>query len=42
MDAITTVCVTAPSGSASELAETLVEERLSACANRFTCHTTYR
>lgn len=37
-----TVYVTAPSEFAAELAETLLEERLAACVNRFDCRSTYR
>ncbi len=39
---MTTVYVTAPADTASELARTLVEERLAACVNRFGCRSTYR
>lgn len=39
---MTTVFVTAPPDAASELASTLVEERLAACVNRFDCRSTYR
>ncbi|KTG30911.1 divalent-cation tolerance protein CutA [Haloferax profundi] len=37
-----TVYVTAPPPAADDLARTLVEERLAACVNRLTCHSTYR
>jgi len=37
-----TAYVTAPQSAASELAETLVEERLAACVNRLDCQSTYR
>jgi periplasmic divalent cation tolerance protein len=37
-----TVFVTAPPDEAGSLAETLVEERLAACVNRFPCRSTYR
>ena len=37
-----TVLVTAPLSTASELAETLVNERLAACVNQFACESTYR
>lgn len=37
-----TVYVTAPPDAASELAETLVEERLAACVNCFECTSIYR
>jgi len=36
-----TVYITAPPEAAPELARTLVEERLAACVNRFTCESTY-
>lgn len=41
-DAAALVLVTAPSGAASDLARTLVEERLAACVNRVDCRSTYR
>jgi len=37
-----TVYVTAPRESATETAETIVEERLAACVNRLECTSTYR
>ncbi len=37
-----TVYITAPVDSAERLAESLVEERLAACVNRFPCQSTYR
>jgi len=37
-----TVFVTAPREAASELAASLVEERLAACVNRFDCRSTFR
>ncbi|MEF8809188.1 divalent-cation tolerance protein CutA [Natronomonas sp.] len=37
-----TVYITAPPSAAPELAETLVEERLAACVNRFDCRSTFR
>lgn len=37
-----TVYITAPPDAASELATTLVEERLAACVNRVPCRSTYR
>lgn len=37
-----TAYVTAPPENASEIAETLVEERLAACVNRFPCTSVYR
>lgn len=37
-----TVYITAPSGVAASLAETLIEERLAACVNRVPCRSTYR
>jgi len=39
---MTTVYVTAPADVAAELAETLLEDRLAACVNRFECRSTYR
>jgi periplasmic divalent cation tolerance protein len=39
---VTTVLITAPPDAASELARTLVEERLAACVNRFPVESTYR
>ena len=37
-----TAYVTAPPEEAPEIAETLVEERLAACVNRFPCTSVYR
>ena len=37
-----TAYVTAPRGTADELASALVEERLAACVNRIDCRSTYR
>lgn len=37
-----TVYITAPSDAASEIAKTLVEERLAACVNRVPCQSVYR
>lgn len=37
-----TLYVTAPRAAAADIAETLVEERLVACANRVDCESTYR
>ncbi len=37
-----TVYVTAPKTAASEIATTVVDERLAACVNRFDCQSTYR
>jgi periplasmic divalent cation tolerance protein len=37
-----TAYITAPPSAAPELAETLVEERLAACVNRFDCRSTFR
>ena len=37
-----TAYITAPPEAAADLAETLVDERLAACVNRFPCHSTYR
>ena len=37
-----TVYVTAPKTAASEIATTVVDERLAACVNRFNCRSTYR
>ena len=37
-----TVYVTAPKTAASEIATTVVDERLAACVNRFDCRSTYR
>nr|WP_276281955.1 divalent-cation tolerance protein CutA [Halorussus sp. DT72] len=37
-----TAYVTAPAEDAPEIAETLVEERLAACVNRFPCTSVYR
>jgi periplasmic divalent cation tolerance protein len=37
-----TLYVTAPPGDATDLAATLVEERLAACVNRVPCRSTYR
>lgn len=37
-----TAYITAPPSDAPELAETLVEERLAACVNRFDCRSTFR
>jgi periplasmic divalent cation tolerance protein len=39
---VTTVLITAPPDAASELARTLVEERLAACVNRLPVESTYR
>ncbi|ERG97007.1 divalent-cation tolerance protein CutA [Haloquadratum walsbyi] len=39
---MTTVYITAPRGTASELAKFLVEERLAACVNIVDCDSTYR
>ncbi len=39
---MTTVYVTAPPTAAEDIAETLIEERLAACVNRFECRSTYR
>ncbi|PSP54590.1 divalent-cation tolerance protein CutA [Halobacteriales archaeon QS_1_67_19] len=36
-----TAYITAPQDHAAELAETLVEERLAACVNRFPCTSVY-
>ncbi len=37
-----TAYITAPTDSAGDLAELLVEERLAACVNRFPCTSVYR
>ena len=37
-----TVYVTSPPDAATEIATTLVEERLAACVNRLPCRSTYR
>lgn len=37
-----TVYITAPPSSATELANTLVDERLAACVNRLDCQSTFR
>lgn len=37
-----TAYITAPSDTAADLAELLVEERLAACVNRFPCTSVYR
>jgi periplasmic divalent cation tolerance protein len=37
-----TAYITAPPEEAPEIAETLVEERLAACVNRFPCASVYR
>ncbi|WP_277555640.1 divalent-cation tolerance protein CutA [Halobaculum limi] len=37
-----TLYVTAPPSAATDLAATLVEERLAACVNRVPCRSTYR
>lgn len=39
---MTTVYITAPEEAASDLAHTLVDERLVACVNAVDCHSTYR
>ena len=37
-----TACITTPPEEASEIAETLVEERLAARVNRLSCSSVYR
>jgi periplasmic divalent cation tolerance protein len=37
-----TAYITAPPEAAADLARTLVEERLAACVNRFSCDSVYR
>jgi periplasmic divalent cation tolerance protein len=37
-----TVYVTAPPDAAADIARTVVDERLAACANRVACESTYR
>ena len=37
-----TAFVTAPPDAAADIAETLVDDRLAACVNRFPCRSTYR
>ncbi|NUE02850.1 divalent-cation tolerance protein CutA [Halorubraceae archaeon YAN] len=39
---MSTVYVTAPSESAAEIAQTVVDDRLAACVNQFPCQSTYR